>query len=705
MPLQASGDKPLSVPRQLPASVAGFVGRARELKVLAGLLGSATGEPHSTVVISAIGGTAGVGKTALAVHWAHRVAAQFPDGQLYVDLRGFGPGQPMHASNTLAAFLRALGVAGQDIPAEQDERAARYRSLLADRRMIVVLDNARDEGQVRPLLPGGPGCLVLVTSRNQLAGLVATEGALPIRLNVLSESDAHQLLGQRIGSERISAEPGAAAELTALCARLPLALAVAAARASLHPGLELAALASELRDAKARLDGLDAADAASSLRSVFSWSTRQLGDESARLFRLLGLHPGPDVSVPAAASLAGVAESRACRLLRDLARAHLIAEHVQGRYAMHDLLRAYASEQAHGHDSQDEHAAAIGRVLDYYVHTAAEAALVLDPSREALNLDPPSPGAVPGKAADYSQALAWFDAEHEVLLAAVALADSSGLDSHAWQLPWAMASFQQVHSYWQEWAATQRTALAAATRLGDTAAEAESGRLLANACTNLGDYDQARRHYASSLMLYKRLGSQLGEARVHQSLGFWAQRQELYADALGHAEQSLRLYRAIGHKAGETQALNNVGWYHGILGDYEQARTFCLQALALCAETGHRWLEGYVWDSLGYAEHHLGNFTEAVACYQRGLSLLREAGDRFSEAIALTHLGDSRQTMGELSEAGEAWRQALTILDHMQHPSAETLRVKLRQAHSPSTSSLAEAELDHDDGRSVGSLR
>jgi tetratricopeptide (TPR) repeat protein len=403
------------------------------------------------------------------------------------------------------------------------------------------------------------------------------------------------------------------------------------------------------------------------------------------MFRLLGLHPGPDISVPAAASLAAIAEADADRLLRELARAHLIAEHLPGRYAFHDLLRAYAADQAHAHDSQPERQDATGRVLDHYLHTAARAARLLQPAKEPVVLAPPRPGAAPGQPADYPQAMAWFEAEHQVLLAAVTLAAGSGFDLHAWQLPWAMVDFLQPRGHYQEWAATQRTALAAATRLGDTAAQALSGRLLAMACSELGDHDQARGHYASSLTLYQRLGNHLGEAKVHHNLGVLAERQGRYADALGHGEQALHRYQAIGHKANEAIALNDVGWYHGLLGDYQQARVFCRQALTLCAESGLRWIEGAAWDSLGYAEHHLGNLAEAALCYQRALSIAREAGDRFNEANALTRLGDTRQAAGELAQAREAWQQALAILEDLQHPDAGQVRAKLASTngHEP----------------------
>jgi tetratricopeptide (TPR) repeat protein/transcriptional regulator with XRE-family HTH domain len=667
-----------AVPRQLPAAVADFTGRAAELTALTRILDDARTEgTPGTVVISAIGGTAGVGKTALALHWAHRIADRFGDGQLYVNLRGYDPAQPLTAAQAIRGFLDALGVPAERIPPGPEAQAALYRSLLADRRMLIVADNARDEQQVRPLLPASNGTMVLITSRSQLSGLAAAQGARLLTLDVLRRTEAVQLLTARFGTARAAGEPAAVNEIARLCAFLPLALAVAAARAATRPRFPLAALAAELADEAGRLDALDAGDPASSVRAVFSWSTRQLTGEAARMFRLLGLHPGRDISVAAAASLAALAEPQAGGLLRELARAHLIAECAPGRYVFHDLLRAYSADQARHADSRDEREAAIGRVLDHYLHTASAAALLLVPSKEPVVLAPPRPGVAPGRPADKLQAMAWFEAEHRVLLAAVSLAAGSGFDAHAWQLPWAMASFLQARGHWQEWAATQRTALAAATRLGDTAAQALSSRLLALACTALGDHDQAVSHYASSLALYQRLGNRLGEASIQQGLSLLANGQGRYADALGHAEQALRLYQAVGDKANEAEALNNVGWYCGLLGDYQQARAFCRQALTLCAETGDRWAEGDAWDSLGYAEHHLGNLADAVACYRRAFSLKQEVGDRFAAADTLTHLGDTHRAAGEPAEAREAWQQALAILEDLQHPDAGQVRAKL----------------------------
>ncbi len=665
------------VPRQLPAAVADFTGRSAELAALTRILDEVSADAPGTVVISAIGGTAGVGKTALALHWAHQVGHRFPDGQLHVNLRGFDPsGTPVAPETAMRGFLDALDVPAGRMPTSAEAQAGLYRSLLTERKMLIVLDNASDEQQVRPLLPASPGSLVLVTSRNQLDGLAATDGARVVTLPVLTQGEAMQLLAGRLGHPRAAAEPAAVDEIAGLCACLPLALAVVAARAATRPGFPLAAVAAELADTTGRLDALDAGDPGSGVRAMFSWSYRQLTGEAARMFRLLGLHPGPDISVAAAASVASTDGPGALRLLRELARAHLIVEHVPGRYAFHDLLRAYAADQVRAHDDQGAREAAIGRVLDHYLHTAAGAVALLNPT-EPIVLAPPRPGAAPEQPADYQHALAWFEAERHVLLAAVTLAAESGFDNHAWQLPYAMTPFLRRRGHWQEWAATQRTALAAATRLGEAAAQALCGRILGMACSSLGDRDQARGHYATSLALYQRLGDRRGEARIRQNLGSLAEHEGRYAEALGLAMDALCLYQAIGDKVAEAEALNDVAWHHDLLGDYHQARAFSQQALTVCAEAGHRRAEGFVWDTLGYAEHHLGNFAEAATCYLRSLSLHRAAGDRLREAETLTHLADTRLAASEPAQAQEAWQRALAIFEDLQHPDADMVRAKL----------------------------
>jgi tetratricopeptide (TPR) repeat protein len=638
-------------------------------------------------VISALAGTAGVGKTALAVHWAHRARDQFPDGQLYVNLRGFDPGgQAMAPAEALRGFLNALEVSPQRIPVGLDAQAALYRSLLAGRRMLVVLDNARDPGQVRPLLPGEPGCLVLVTSRNRLTGLVAVEGAHPLTLDLLGVEEARELLAARLGADRVAAEAQAVEDVIASCARLPLALAIVAARAATHPKFGLAALAGELRQARGGLAALAGGDDPhSDLRAVFSWSYHTVGAEAARLFRLLGVHPGPEISPPAAASLTGRPVEQTRALLAELARANLVTEHTPGRYSFHDLLRAYATEQAHMHDSDDERRAATRRLLDHYLHTAHTAARLLNPPRDPITPTPPEHGVTPEHPADHQQALAWFAAEHPVLLAAVDHAAATGFDTHTWQLAWTLVEFLERRGHWHDWAATQQAAVAAARRLPDPSAEASAHRLLARAYTRLGRHDEAHTQLRQALDVYGQTGDQAGQAYAHTNLAAEWARQGRHAEALEHARRALDLFRATGHQRGQAQALNSIGWWHAHLGDHQQALASCQQALILLRELGDRTGEADTWDSIGYANHHLGHHHEAITCYHHALDLYRDLGDRYDEAETLTSLGETHHAAGDPNAARDAWRHALIILDDLDHPDADHVRARLHRLDQSAT--------------------
>jgi DNA-binding SARP family transcriptional activator len=645
------------VPRQLPAPPRSFAGRERELAVL-----DAIADGGHPVVLS---GTAGVGKTALAVHWAHRVAERYPDGQLYVNLRGFDPsGAVMAPGEAVRSLLDALDVDPQRIPASLDAQAALFRSALAGKRVLVVLDNARDADQVRPLLPGGPGCQVVVTSRNRLAGLVATHGAHPLALDLLSTVEARALLADRLGAQRVRAEPEVADEIITRCAGLPIALTIVAARVACT-SFPLRVIAAELRGG---LDPFDGGDSATDVRAVFSWSYHALTPAAARLFRLLGPHPGPDVSVAAAEAVFGAAPVRP--LLAELTRAHLLTEHQPGRYVFHDLLRAYAGEQAQLHDSDAERRAALSRLHDHYVHTAHAATRLLSPTRDVIA--PPSPQ-TGEHLADFAQAMAWFTAEHHVLLAAVDQAAATGLDTHARHLAWALAEFLERRGHWPDLAAVGRIALAAAVRLADPLAQSHAHRYLARAATQLNDLDDARTHLQRSLDVS---GEPAAQALTHRELAYVCERQGRHDQALHHSSQALRLYAAAGHRRGQAGALNAVGWYQALLGDLAQALTSCRAALELL-EPDDLGGQASTWDSLGYIHHHRGDHREAIACYRRSLEVFRSLGDRYWTADVLLHLGDSHLAAGGPEPARAAWQEALAILEDLGHPHADAARSRL----------------------------
>jgi tetratricopeptide (TPR) repeat protein len=642
------------------------------------------------VLISAVSGTAGVGKTALAVHWAHRVADRFPDGQLYVNLHGFDAGGTvLNPAEAVRGFLEALQVSAQRIPIGPAAQGALYRSLLTDRRMLVMLDNARDAEQVRPLLPGAPGCLVVITSRNQLAGLVATEGARPLMLDLPSHDECRELLARRLGVDRVTAEPAAVDEIIARCARLPLALAIVAARAATHPQFCLQSLAAELTEHGDRLDALTGEDPSTDVRAVFSWSYRALSPAAARLFRLLGLPPGPDIGTPAAASLAGLPIAELRPALAELTRAHLVTEHTPGRYSCHDLLRAYATELAQHTDPPDERRLATHRLLDHYMHTGYAAASQLNPYRDPIALAAPAPGVTAQHLTGHDAALDWFTAEHTVLLRAIDLATATGFEDHVWLLAWSLADFLDRQGRWADWASIQRLAMAAAGRRADPVRQAHAQRVLAVVHTRLTEYGEAERHLGQALRLYQGLGDLVGQARTQLSLAPVAERGGRCRDALQHTLAALDLFRAAGHRAGQANALSSAGWCHALLGEHEEALRYGEEAVALHRDMGDRHGTAASWDSLGYAHFAQGTHDQAASCYQQALDLYRELGDRHEEAATLINLGDSEHAADRPDAARDAWQQAVAILTDLDHPDADEIRDKLRRLDR----SLANPEL------------
>jgi DNA-binding SARP family transcriptional activator/tetratricopeptide (TPR) repeat protein len=668
------------VPAQLPLDAPGFSGRRDELGILQETLSARSAGPDETVPIVVISGTAGIGKTALAVRFGRHVAMRFGDGQLYVNLRGVDPATPpMEPADALRFFLDALGVPPHRIPAGLEGRAALYRSLLDGKRVLIVLDNARDVVQVRPLLPGAPGSLVVVTSRCEMNGLVAAEGAVPVTLDVLSGDEAREMLTRRLGRDRTVAEPEAADEIISSCARLPLALGIAIGRAAARPKRSLAELAAELRDARGRLDVLEADDA-TNVRAVFSWSYDQLSETAASMFRLLGLHPGPDISLSAAASLAGVTRAQAGAALRELTRAHMAAEYLPARFTFHDLLRAYAADQAERHDSEEERRAAVHRVLDHYLHTAMAASQRFSPSRSALRLTSPQPGVLPADVTDKDQAVAWFDAEVTVLLALIGHAGAQGFDGHAWQIPWALSPFFSRRGRWRDYIAAQEMALAAARRLDDTLALAHSHYLLGHAQAD--DYDAADPNVRQALELFRKLGDRANEAFVLNGLANMLAKQDRYPEALAVALDALRMLKAVGHWWTQATLENLVGWLYAHLGQYDQALTHCQRALSLHRDSSNRGGTADTLDSLGYVYLHLSDFAQAKAHYAKAIEAYREISSPFGVGNSLAGLGDALLAEGAPSAAGAAWREAVAVLDRLPHPLADEVRVRLRDLAS-----------------------
>ncbi len=623
-------------------------------------------------MISAVSGTAGVGKTALAVHWAHRVAAHFPDGQLYVNLRGYGPEQPVTAADALAGFLRALGVAGQDIPGGQDERAARYRSLLAGRRVLVLADNAAEVAQVRPLEPASRGCVMVVTSRDSMAGLVARDGARRLDLDLLPHEDAISLLQALIGP-RADADPGAVAALAGLCARLPLALRVAAELGIARPDVSLAELAGELADRQARLDLLDAGgDPYTAVRAVFSWSYQHLDPGTARAFRVLGLHPGPDFEPYAAAALTGTTLEQARRLLDLLARAHLIQPTGPGRYGMHDLLRAYARELAADTGTRDERHAALTRLFDHYLHAAATAMDTLFPAETHHRPRIAQPGTSAPPVADPAQARSWLDAQRTALVMMAGRA-VEGWPDHVTRLSISLFRYLESGGHYPESVAIHTLACDAAHRAGQPVPEAASLTSLADIEWRLGRFQEATRHLREALVLYRGTREKAGEARALTIAGNVSTRQGHYSEAIDLYQQALARYREIGDDAGESLVLGNLGTVYEQQGRYQQATDLYQRALRLCRKTGDRTGESYALTNLGCVYRRQGSYQQAREHLRQALALFGEIGDRPGKAYALANLGAVDLLQGRYDLAADRQRRALLLFRESGDRSGEAL--------------------------------
>ncbi|WP_051571468.1 AfsR/SARP family transcriptional regulator [Cryptosporangium arvum] len=669
---------PAARPAQLPADVFGFTGRRAEIAALETLVDDGDGDDEPGFPIVTFGGMAGIGKTTLAVHVAHRLADRFPDGQLYVDLRGFHPGDSaVSPTEAVRLFLDALGVPAQRVPTDPDARIALYRSLLADRRMLVVLDNARDTDHVRSLLPGSAGSLTLVTSRNPLQGLVAREGARSTPLDLLSDDEAHEFVVRRLGSARIAGQPNVIAELVALCGGLPLALAIVCARAALHPTFPLSTVADELHESRDSLQAFAGEDPASDARAVFSWSYRALSPAAARLFRLLSVHPGPECSIAAAAALAGQCPADVRPVLAELAQVQLITERAPGRFSTHELLRVYATERAAKEDSTEQTAAAMRRLLDYYLHSAHAADQLLAPERDRVTLPAAPPDIRPEQFTEPRRAGNWLDVERTTLLSVIELDARDGDGRHSWPLASVLEIYLDRQGRWEDQLAVQTAALSAAQRLDDQNGLAHVHRSLGFVNGRLGQWSRADEHLRLSLALFEKVGDRNSQARVYRYQAFLANTRGQHREALSRYRHALTLYRATGRRSGEASTFNEIGYTHMLRGENRKALVECGRALKIHQEIHDCNGTAAAWDSLGSAHLNLREYDEALDCFAHALSIYREIHDRYLEADTLDHLGDTHAAAGSDAQAAGAWQAAIVILRALGHPDAEHVRVKL----------------------------
>jgi tetratricopeptide (TPR) repeat protein len=673
--------------RQLPRDITYFTGRSRHMADLDALLAQTTSDLTSTVIVSAIAGMAGVGKTALAVHWAHRARDQFPDGDLYVNLRGYGPGPPLLPSQGLEAFLEAMDVPPERIPHDVEARAAMYRTLLDQRRVLIVLDNANSAEQVRPFLPGSPGCLVMVTSRSLLPGLVALDGASRIILDSLSSDEASALLGKIVGTERIAAEPEAAASIARSCAYLPLALRIVAEQAATHPQRRLGELAQALDDESSRLDIIAiGGDDASAVRSVFSWSYRALQPELARTFRLLGLHAGPDISIAAAAALLGVTVSPARSLIDGVAAVHLIEEPNLGRYRFHDLLRAYAGERASADEASTARNDAVERVLLWYLNTAMSVRGVLTVGRPQGPFSLPANLSVQSETVpDFStpkDALKWCDAELGNLVAAVQQAVDYGRHNLACWLPVVLQPYFQRRTPFGPWLDTHMTGLEAAKVVRDLHAEAELHRGIGAAFYYRGQYEQSFKHQREALDCYRRLGWE-GEMLL-VNLGSACAALGRYDDSFEYLQQALATSRAIGHRNAEAYALQSIGSTCLRLGRFEESATYCDDAVEIFRETGDQFGLGIALGRLAFSRLQQRNFADAINHLQAALGNSRDIDDQPGEAWAAEALGVALHEVGQKDAAREIWQEAVGLYERLlDSESAMRVHAQLTNPEAP----------------------
>ncbi|TCO55651.1 ATP-binding protein [Actinocrispum wychmicini] len=673
------------VPRQLPGTVRDFTGRADHVATLDTVLPTDTtpeaADAPGAVVITAIDGTGGIGKTTLAVWWAHRVQHQFPDGTLHVNLRGYGPGDPATPDDALDGFLRALGVSAEAIPVSVDTKAAMFRSLLAGRRVLLVLDNANHPEQIRPLLPGSPGCVVVVTSRDSLTGLVITDGAQRITLDLLSETEAHDLVTGILGPARAGAEPAAVAELVRLCARLPLALRIAATRIAASPQVTVAEVVTDLADDRARLDALSrGVDERTAVRAVFDYSYQRLTADQARLFRRLGLHPGPEISVHAAGAVADLDPHQARQGLLELADAHMITAVGRRRFRFHDLLRAYAAERAHQHHDAAERDGALDGLLCWYAHTAATCDTLLFPAnhRFSYQLRPP---AHPLPMTDDASASTWLETERDNLLAALRHAASHDRFHHTFVLAEATRFLSAWGGRQEERLEVCSVAVDAATRSGDRHAQARFHDLRGSALYFLHRWDEAVSETQLAFALAQELGDRFRYASSLNNLARIHLAQDDATTAIPLFEQALPVAKGADSGHIEAAVAHNLCIAHTRLGDYQRALEYGEHSLALRRQCGNRPGEAEVLHQLARAVRELGEYPRAIDLCQNAVTVGRSTPAWPIDTVAepLETLAQCLHHTGRTTDAIAHWQEAAAVFDHYGEPQrAEQIRDHLR---------------------------
>jgi tetratricopeptide (TPR) repeat protein len=644
-----------AAPRQLPPGIPGFTGRQEALTALDANLS------NGTVAVAAVAGPAGVGKTALAVHWAHRVADRFPDGQLFMNLRGYDPGEPVAVVDALARLLRVLGVAPGEVPPELDDAVPLYRSLLASRRVLVVLDNAGSAEQVRPLLPGAAGCAVLVTSREDLRGLIALDGALPVRLNTLPPTESRGLLAGMIGAARLDREPAAAAKLATLCGHLPLALRIAGAHLLSHPERSIDAYARDLAAGNRIAKLAIPEDPKAAVRSAFDLSYATLTARERRLFRALGLVPGPDFTVPSAAAVAGCPVAEAEQDLNRLENAHLVRPGPPGRYLFHDLIRLYAAERAEAEDCPADRDHAMGNLLAHYLCAADAARAALYPHRIRVPLGESVAASVAVEFADATSALRWLEAELPNLTAAIQHAADTRHATRACLLADAIRGYFPGRGRVSEQFTVASTALRAATEADDPLLATSAHLSLAEAHAGLGQYTPAIEHCTSARTLALKAGWTDGESTALGRMGTIHRETGRLRDAATCFRRALDINTRLGARHKQLLDLMHLGVIHALLGDLVEAADL----LGRAHEIGHESVSpsntAMVLHCLGNVHRYLGSLTDAVGYLTEALTISRAINESTSQAGILDSLAGTHTDKGNHDDAMTFATQALAL--------------------------------------------